>query len=258
VIRVGTSGYSYSDWVGAFYPPGTRSAEMLALYAQSFSSVELNFTYYRMPDARTLSRMGRQVPPGFVFSVKAPGELTHEMRAEASEPFLDALGPLHEAQQLAAVLAQFPYRFKNELGSRRYLAELAQRLEGLPLVVELRHASWITDAVNEWLTQLGVSVCCVDMPPLRGLLPRLDWVTGPIGYVRFHGRNSAKWWQHEESKERYDYRYSDEELAEWVPRLRSMQSRSRDLFVYMNNHANGKATADAQRLIGLLERSAAP
>ena len=78
-------------------------------------------------------------------------------------------------------------------------------------------------------------------------------MTSPLAYVRFHGRNSAKWWQHEESWERYDYRYSDAELKEWVPRLREMERRAKQVLVYMNNHAGGQATADADRLIELLK-----
>jgi uncharacterized protein YecE (DUF72 family) len=252
MIRVGTSGYGYTDWVGTFYPAGTRSPDMLAYYAQRFSTVELNFSYYRMPDERTLSRMAEQVPEAFTFSVKAPGELSHELHLEAAEPFRQALSPLRASGKLAAVLVQFPYRFKNELTSRRYLSELSGRLEGLPTVVEFRHSSWVSDAVRGYLEQLGLGSCSVDMPALKGLLPPVDWVTAPLAYVRFHGRNAAKWWQHDESWERYDYRYSDVELLDWVPRLRAMEAKAQNLLVYMNNHAQGKATADAERLIELL------
>jgi uncharacterized protein YecE (DUF72 family) len=252
MIRVGTSGYGYNDWIGPFYPAGTRTADMLAFYAARFSTVELNFSYYRMPEARTLQRMAEGVPQGFVFAVKAPGELSHQLDLAAAAPFVEALAPLRAERKLASVLVQFPFRFKNELPSRRFLSELAGRLAEVPVVVEFRHVSWVSEAVRDFLQRLGLGFCCVDMPELPGLLPPLDWVSGPLAYVRFHGRNAAKWWEHEESWERYDYRYRDEELRAWLPRLRSMESRAQDVLVYMNNHANAQATADAQRLIELL------
>jgi uncharacterized protein YecE (DUF72 family) len=252
MIRVGTSGYGYNDWVGPFYPPGTRKAEMLARYAGRFATVELNFSYYRVPEARILQRMAQEVPDGFLFAVKAPGELSHRLELEAARPFLDALEPMRSARKLAAVLVQFPFRFRNDLDSRRYLSELARRLESVPAIVEFRHASWVSDAVLDFLKRLGLGVCVVDMPQLPGLLPPLDWVSGPLAYVRFHGRNAEKWWQHEESWERYAYRYSDEELRGWIPRLRAMESRTQEVLVYLNNHAGGQATADAQRLLELL------
>lgn len=256
MIRVGTSGYSYKEWVGPVYPPGTRTSQMLALYAQRFSTVELNFTYYRMPEASTLERMSQDVPPGFTFSVKAPGELSHQLSLDAARPFVEALEPLRASGKLASVLVQFPFRFKNELDSRRYLADLARRLESVPAVVEFRHSSWVTEALQDWLQRLGLGFCCVDMPQLSGLLPPLDWVTSGLAYVRFHGRNEAKWWQHEQSWERYHYRYTDAELAGWLPRLRAMEARAGQLLVYMNNHAQGNAVADAERLLQMLDERA--
>src|SRR5687767_2749009 len=113
-IRIGTSGFSYADWKGYFYPAEIKQGEMLRYYSRRFQTVEVNSTYYRMPTPATLVQMARKVPDGFDFSVKAPGEITHgeECPPEAFRQFRDALEPLQEAEMLGAVLAQFPWSFR--------------------------------------------------------------------------------------------------------------------------------------------------
>lgn len=254
MIYVGTSGYSYDDWVGPFYPEGTTKNGFLDYYAQTFGCVEVNYTYYRMPDARTLAAMAAKTPEGFRFVVKAPGELTHERTTpEASfAQFQAALTPLVESGKLGAVLAQFPGSFRPSDENRDYLAGFRQELGALPVVVEFRHASWVGPRTFDLLRRLDLGFCCVDEPRLRSLMPPFAEVTSDVGYVRFHGRNAAKWFEHEQAWERYNYLYTREELTEWITKTRRIDSRAKETYVFFNNHYNAQAAQNASLFTEML------
>src|SRR3990170_3995790 len=111
MIRLGTSGFSYDDWVGSFYPPGLPKREWLAYYAREFDTVELNVTYYRIPDRRPVVGWTVRTPPGFLFAVKAFSGLTHERQAPDFAGFIEAIEPLRQAGKLGCILAQFPHAF---------------------------------------------------------------------------------------------------------------------------------------------------
>ncbi|HEY66070.1 MAG TPA: DUF72 domain-containing protein [Caldilineae bacterium] len=257
-LYIGTSGFSYSDWVGPFYPPDLPKREWLSYYAQEFQTCELNFTYYRLPNARTLAQLAEKVPPGFRFTLKATDVLTHkreEATPEAFAAFRDALRPLIEQDKFGCVLAQFPYSFKANAENRAYLERLREELADLPVVVEFRHRGWITEATFELLERLGLGFCCVDQPRLRGLIPPIARATADVAYVRFHGRNAAKWWEHEHAWERYDYSYSIEELQEWVPKIRSLAEKAQSVYLFANNHWQGQAVNTARQLRLLLTES---
>ncbi len=249
-ILIGTSGFSYKDWVGPVYPPHLPRSEWLSFYAQEFSTCELNFSYYRIPDPKTLARMADKVPEGFLFTVKAFKGITHER--EEPQPlirrFVEGLAPLREAAKFACILAQFPYSFHANEENWEYLSQLRAEFGDLPLVVEFRSRDWIAESTFERLRSLNLGFCCVDQPRLRGLIPPIAVATGPVAYVRFHGRNAAKWWQHDEPWERYDYAYSDEELAEWVPKINQLDEQADLTLVYMNNHWQGQAVGTARQL----------
>lgn len=255
-VYVGTSGYSYSDWVGPFYPVGLPHEAMLAWYAREFPFVEINFTYYRLPTQRTFSSMLKKTPPDFIFTVKAYQSLTHgrgDSVGEDAGKFLHGLAPLVREGRLGAVLLQFPFSFHNTEENRRYLARLPELLGGVPLVVEFRNRGWAVPPVWELLHSLGLGYVCVDEPQLRGLMSRAIRCTAPVAYVRFHGRNAAKWWEHEAAYERYDYLYGEDELKEWVPGLVHLAEQSQKLFVAFNNHYQAKAVVNARMLRRLLE-----
>lgn len=254
-IIVGTAGFSYPDWKGALYPPGLAQSRWLAFYAQRFRYVELNTTFYGMPTAERLARFSAQVPPGFRFGVKAFQGLTHQRSdvAPRCAEFAGACRPLLEAGQLAAVVLQFPNSFRNREENRDHLRELAERLHGLPLTVEFRHREWVEDETTfELLTELGLGYVCVDEPRFKGLVPPVVRTTSSLGYVRFHGRNYQKWWRPQHRDERYDYLYSEDELREWVPRLRGLQGGTGLVLAVLNNHRRGQAVLNAQMLIDLL------
>jgi len=262
LIRVGTSGYSYAEWAEAgFYPPGTKAGEMLAFYARHFGITELNYTWYQMPKAASVERMIQLAPAGFRFTAKLTRTLTHEVdpgcwRGQAAL-YREGIAPLVQSGRLTALLLQFPPGFARDPARRRYLAELLDELQGLPLAVEFRHASWAADRVFAELERRRATLVAVDAPLLPGLFPRLDVVTNPeLFYVRFHGRN-ARGWRSGDLQKQFDYDYRDEELREWaegpIPR---MAARTAQGVVFFNNHVRAQAPRNAAQLIQLLGAAA--
>ncbi|MBI3910117.1 MAG: DUF72 domain-containing protein [Armatimonadetes bacterium] len=254
MIRIGTSGFSYEDWRGHFYPPDLPKRDMLPYYARFFPTVEINATYYSLPSPFTFMQMARKVPEGFDFVVKAHKTMTHagEYVPEAFEGFRRAVSPLTERNMLGCVLAQFPWSFRYAPENLAYLRQLRDGLADLPTVVEFRNRAWVRDETFATLRDLGLGFCCVDEPRLKGLMPPVCAATSPLGYIRFHGRNAAKWWQHEQAYERYDYLYSEAELAEWVPKIRALEAQVKRVYLFFNNHYEGKAGQNARMLARLL------
>jgi uncharacterized protein YecE (DUF72 family) len=158
-----------------------------------------------------------------------------------------------EQEKLGCILAQFPYSFHARPENRDYLRRVRELFGDLPVVVELRNRAWISSETFELLRENHLGFCCVDEPRLKGLLPPVAEATAPVAYVRFHGRNAAKWWQHDEAWERYDYTYSDEELEEWVPKIQKLEQRAETTFLFANNHWQGQAVGTARQLKMLLE-----
>ena len=214
-ILIGTSGYSFPDWVGPFYPPGIDRSRMLEYYAREFPVVEVNATYYRIPPAATLRAMAAKTPAEFQFVVKAHHDMTHERSLEPDlyAAFAKALGPVIDAGKLHGLIAQFPYSFRRTPENETFLVELKRRLPDAPLFVEFRHRSWVEPSgaggakdvgveagASLWrlLNAEGIGYVSVDEPDLPGLMPPIAQVTGSagaeIGYVRFHGRNKENWW----------------------------------------------------------------
>jgi uncharacterized protein YecE (DUF72 family) len=254
-VRVGTSGYSFKDWVGPFYPARTKSADQLRFYAQRFDCLEVNVTYYRVPDARLLEGMSQRTPEGFHFIVKLHGDMTHGRSRDAQlyRDFDAALKPLEEAGRMQGLLAQFPYSFKNTQPNRAFVAELRERFARHDLFVEFRHDGWVVDAVFPWLQNLRIGYVSVDEPALRGLMPNLARATTAIGYVRLHGRNAENWFESGRGGgDRYDYLYDRAELQEWVQKIRRLAEETRRTYVFFNNCHAGKAPANAQTMKELL------
>jgi uncharacterized protein YecE (DUF72 family) len=256
-IIVGTSGYSYADWVGPVYPKGTRSGDFLELYSREFSFTELNFSYYALPRAEQLGRMLERTPSGFLIAVKAHQSMTHlrdGTAAESTMRFREALAPMVESNRLAAVLLQFPFSFHYQVDNRRYLDRLCRDLEELPVAVEFRNAGWQRQSVISAFEERGLTLVSVDEPDLPRLPKPTEDVTAPLAYVRLHGRNAGNWWEGD-STSRYDYLYSEGELASWVDRIRRIMRKARTLVVAFNNHFRGQAVQNARLLKTLLSRS---
>jgi uncharacterized protein YecE (DUF72 family) len=250
VLYFGTSGFSYGDWAGSFYPRGIPRREWLSYYAREFNALELNSTYYALPKLSVMEAIVAKTREDFLFSVKANREMTHlrQQDKKVFVAFVHMLGPFIDAGKLGCVLAQFPYSFGFSLQNRDYLALFREWLKDLPVVVEFRNAQWLKSEVLDWLRNNNIGFCCVDEPQLPNLLPPLAEVTSDIGYVRFHGRNEAKWWQHEHAYERYDYTYSVDELKEWLPRINKLNGLAEKTFIFANNHWRGQAIGTIRQL----------
>jgi uncharacterized protein YecE (DUF72 family) len=191
---------------------------------------------------------------GFLFSIKANQAMTRQREDVSTfKHFCQALEPVIDAGKMGCILAQFPYSFRPSRQNQDYLTMFRERLGELPVVIEFRNAQWLKSDVFDWLRELDLGFCCVDEPQLPNLLPPLAEVTSKVSYLRLHGRNRDKWWQHEHAYERYDYSYSPQELAEWLPRIRQLDSTAEKTFIFANNHWRGQAVNTIRQLQLMLD-----
>jgi uncharacterized protein YecE (DUF72 family) len=251
-VWIGTSGYSYLDWVGDFYPAGTRPERMLAYYCRHFPLVELNFTFYRPPSRSMLLRLACKTPAGFQFLVKLPQVISHDESALELPGFRHAVEGLAQRGQLAGLLCQLPQATHCTRRACDWITTLAKELGHLHLAVEFRHRSWNRPGLPSWLAEKGVDLVAVDAPDLPGLFPRGWTQSTSTAYVRLHSRNADRWYR--SGEERYDYNFSDAELGEWIEELRSRAEdggTERALFLF-NNCNRSQAAVNARRMQSLL------
>jgi uncharacterized protein YecE (DUF72 family) len=256
-------------------PP--RGFDRLTSIAALFDAVEVNSTFYRIPPASQVESWPRRVEgnPRFAFTVKLFRGFTHERNAggEEEQAFRDALAPLEDSGRLGAVLVQFPFSFHATAPNRDYLAGLLDNLEDLPLAVEFRHEEWNTPETLGALAQRGAAFVNIDQPRISDNLGATSHVTSPLAYFRFHGRNAASWFaENTAAYERYDYLYSEGELAPWVERIRGAarsledsppphsevaeptgrridpRAAARGVYAILNNHFRGQSVSNALAL----------
>ena len=253
-IHVGTSGYSFADWQGPFYPTGLRREQWLRFYAQHFTAVEINATYYRTPPPSTFELMADRTPDRFEFWVKVPGQTTHKDNdfVPAIDQFMEAVEPLGDAGKLRGFLAQFPPSFRRSEKALDRLDRFREAVKEITLAVEFRHEDWLVDETFEFLQERGIVYVSVDLPSLSGLPGSEARVTGPVSYVRFHGRNRRTWYN-PGLGDRYDYEYSETELAEWIPRILKLDEESSATYLFFNNCHAGQAVKNARMLRQMLE-----
>ena len=251
-IRVGTSGYSFKDWLGTVYPRGMKAGDFLSYYARMFDSAEINSTYYRVPAPSMFVNMLKKVPSDFTFVVKVPKEMTHDRdkMSSVASPFIKGIAPLVEARQLGGLLAQFPYSFKKSSDGIDHLKHLANVFidRGIPLNVEFRHESWYNEETYAMLKELGLGFVNVDLPPLPGLPGASNIVTSDVAYYRLHGRNAKMWWQHPTPSHRYDYLYNDDQLEKWATRVKKATPKVKTSYVFANNCHLGQSVVNALHL----------
>lgn len=247
-LRIGTSGYSFADWVGPFYPDGTEKGKMLDYYRGFFSTVEINSTYYRIMHPKVSRHMVNKVPDDFRFIVKLHSSMTHSRDATRAQwdDYGRMLEPFTETGKLTGLLAQFPYSFKPSESSVRYVEELNRMTGETPMAVEFRYDGWYEGDLLRRLHEDGMALVSVDLPRLPHLPPPVPVGGSPFGYVRMHGRNAGQWWNG--GPLRYDYSYSDGELAAWFPAIDRLGQESGTVFVMFNNCHFGQAVRDAIRL----------
>jgi uncharacterized protein YecE (DUF72 family) len=272
-------------WNGIFYPlPRARPKgfDELSFYAEHFDTVEVNSTFYGQPKAAVSRAWADRTPDGFEFSVKLYQKFTHpemfketlsrslsrsaeqltfaeesergalEALAQPTQADLDSfragIEPIVARGRLGAILAQFPPSFRNTPAACDYLAGLVRALEAYPVAVELRHASW-SDRFGETLTLLnglGAAWVQIDEPKFRfsirqNYLPNVE----RFYYMRLHGRNVDKWWQHDAAEDRYDYLYSAQELTPFAETAEAARRLVKKLYLYTNNHFSAKSVANA-------------
>ena len=255
--RIGPAGWSYSDWEKVVYPPHGSKFDHLAYLASFFDTIEINSPFYRIPPPTHAHSWVRRVGsnPDFKFTTKVFRGFTHEkatLAAEDVRAFRRYLDPLMEADRLGAILLQFPWSFKSSPESLEKLAQLFTAFKDYPRALEVRHSSFQNEEFVRFLGDHNVSWVNVDQPLFNDSVKPADTITGPLAYVRFHGRNYEKWFAHEESWERYNYLYPPEELEPWVERIEAM-AKSTDTFVITNNHFRGQAivnAVDLERALG--------
>ena len=251
-VRVGVAGWSYTDWEGTVYPQHGSKFDHLAYLASFFDTIEINSPFYRIPPPSHAKSWVRRVAsnPDFKFTTKVFRGFTHDKATLADaevKAFQQYLDPLAGSGRLGGLLLQFPWSFKNSPESCEKLESLFRAFADYPKALEVRHASFQNDEFFRFLDEHGVGFVNVDQPLFHDSVKPADVTTGPLAYVRFHGRNYEKWFAHEESWERYNYLYSKEELEPWVERINRM-AKNKDTFVITNNHFRGQAVVNAADL----------
>lgn len=252
-IKIGTSGYSYDDWRIHFYPSEISKSQMLNFYSHYFKTVEINSSYYHIPAANTFERIVIKTPSDFEFIVKVNQETTHRRQEneQAIGQLVNSLKPMINSGKLKGLLAQFPYSFKNNEQSRKYLVQTKKLTGDIPLFVEFRNYTWLNDQLPQFLKENCLGYVNVDEPALKGLLPKQDIVTTDIAYIRFHGRNEKNWWDGQGSA-RYDYEYNENELKKWLTNISNILKKTYKTYIFFNNHPNGQAIRNAQQMMKIL------
>jgi uncharacterized protein YecE (DUF72 family) len=232
VIRVGTSGYNYPEWRGRFYPVGLPASRMFGFYAERFSTVEINATFYRMPAPKTVTAWAAAAPAGFTFALKAPQRITHFGRLRGVEDpvrfFCDTARLLGD--RLGPLLFQLPPTFRKDTG--RLDAVLGLLPPDLRVAFEFRHASWFTDDVYDRLRARNTALCIVDTG--EGATPAV--ATADFGYVRLRAVD-----------------YPDADLQRWVDTVRTLGAAWPEAFVFFKHEEAGTGPELARRLQGLLD-----
>ncbi|MDP9433296.1 MAG: DUF72 domain-containing protein [Actinomycetota bacterium] len=288
-VKVGTASWTDKTLLASgWYPADATSPEdRLGYYAAQFPVVEVDSTYYAPPNERNAELWVARTPPEFTFNVKSfslltqhptrPGALYKEIRPETKknvylkdfddaavdlvwERFLSALQPLQEHGRLGALLFQFPQWFPISRRNKMYLLECKRRCEPMRICVEFRNASWMSEENSaetlDFLASYAIPYVCVDMPQGHpSSIPPVVAATSDLAVVRFHGHSDK--WDSRDIYERFGYLYSEEELREWAPRVRSLAEQAQETHVLLNNCYRNYAQVNARQLADLLDQAPA-
>ncbi len=244
-VRLGTSGWGYEEWIGPFY---VKREKKFSEYTRVFNTAEINSTFYRYPSPGMIYGLIRASPKDFVFSAKLPKLITHKKKLEPGsgikedlDRFLALMNPMREAGKLGPILIQLPPGF--DYGS---LDKLTSFLALLPkefkFAVEFRNLSWLRPETWRLLEKHNVAYTIVDEP----LLPPEKVFTADFSYFRWHGRRERPW---------FNYRYSEEELREWIPRVKEAEKKTKEVYGYFNNHFHGYAPENCIQLLEMLGKA---
>jgi uncharacterized protein YecE (DUF72 family) len=287
-ILIGTASWTDKTLLASgWYPEDAATpADRLAYYAKQFPLVEVDSTYYSPPAEQTAQLWTERTPPGFTFNIKAFSLLTqHPTRPNAIykdlrdglpegkknvylkdvdpkiveqvwERFLAALMPLHDAGKLGSILFQFPQWFPIGRNNKNYILDVKERCAPIPVCVEFRNRTWMSEENQaetlDFLRSYAVPYVCVDMPQgYPSSVPPVLAATAGLSVVRFHGHSDK--WNSRDIYERFGYLYSERELREWAPKLRSLAEQADTTHVLLNNCYSDYAQTNAQQLVTLLE-----
>jgi uncharacterized protein YecE (DUF72 family) len=227
-IWIGTSGYNYPEWKGTFYPEKLPVAKMLPYYSERFSTVEINYTYYRTPNTKVLAGWSGATPERFRLTLKAPKRITHDARlkdcAERVQRFVETartLGP-----KLGALLFQLPPNLRKDLGL--FDAFLDGLPSGVVAAFEFRHGSWLTDETYERLRARNLALCVADSETMATPVE----ITADYAYFRLR-----------------DEGYTPDDLVRWAAVIREGTADCSDVYVYFKHEESGTGPAFARRLI---------
>jgi uncharacterized protein YecE (DUF72 family) len=286
-VLVGTSSWADPGFVKRWYPQGLPARQRLPWYAQRFEAVELNSSFYAVPDRNAVRGWAEATPPAFVFDVKvhralsrhaAPLDslppdlrdaastsdrgrvlLTPELETALARRLVEETAPLAEAGKLGAFLVQLTPAFaprQHELGE---LDRLVEALAPHRVAIELRHRGWVSEKRLErtlgWFSEKGVAFVCVDAPPGDHvpIMPPLDAATrDDLAYLRAHGRNTDGYLKGKTVAERFGWRYDDDELAEIADRVSELAENTGEVHVMFNNNRDDDAPTAAQRFRALI------
>jgi len=228
MILVGTSGYNYPEWKGSFYPPDLPAARMLPYYADRFSTVEINYTFYRMPTAKLVTGWAAQVPEHFRFTLKAPRRITHDRKlrgvADPVRAFCEAAAEL--GPKLGALLFQLPPSFKKDIAALdEFLDVLPPRVCG---AFEFRHDSWLDDEVLDRLRRRNLALCIADSETRSTPVV----TTADYAYLRLR-----------------DEGYTEQHIARWAETVKDLDTRCRDVYVYFKHEEEGKGPEFGRMLL---------
>lgn len=234
-VFIGTSGWSYAHWEGAFYPVGLAPSERLGFYQKRFATVELNSSYYQWPANQTFQSWHKRLPSGFTLAVKAPGDLTHKQKLYAPEAWLTRIthGLSYLKEHRGPVLVQVPNTLPLDEPRLRYFLESLPN--GHQVALEMRHASWHREDTYALLEQYGVAYCVMS----GAHLPCVLRATADFVYVRLHGPSPDFM---------YAGSYSEDSLLWWSERIWEWRAHNRDVYVYFNNDGEANAVRNALRL----------
>ena len=257
---IGTAGWSYEDWEGIVYPEvRPKGFHPLVFLAQYINIVEINSTFYRPASASMAVTWIRKVEPfpEFLFAVKLHQIFTHkrtDLTQKDADDFRTGIEPIALGNRLAAVLIQFPWSYINTTANLDYLARLFGLFADYPLALEVRHSSWDVPPFYRLLEEHRVGFCNIDQPLFKNSIKPSAVVTNPdFSYVRLHGRNTRDWFREGAGRDdRYNYYYAQDELQEWIDRIKSLGLKSGKVFVITNNHYRGQAMANALQIKNMI------
>ena len=243
-VRIGTSGWSYKEWEGVFYPDS--KTPKLSFYSKVFDTVEIDSTFYANPSRGLVYGWVKNTPNNFEFSVKLPKLITHDKKLELKNgieidlnTFLDLMAPLHQAKKLGPLLIQLPPSFS--ASRKKALEDFFQVLPSkYRFAVEFRNKTWLKEKkVHELLEKYNIANTIVDEP----LLPIDLKPTSDVAFIRWHGHGEKPW---------YDYRYTEKEIEPWVRRVKDELKGVKKIYGYFNNHFHGYAIENGLEFMGMM------